>query len=347
MDEQTLFRTTHEDVEPLTAAQLEAGHAALLQQAIHGNRRFHVSEKRRVARRIGFASLAAGAAAAVLIGTSVIGPAGVMGGAEPAAAAVLQAAAVATIASSDPVVNVGEYLVVTSDSVGTASGGLKNGTTGDYQYRNQSTLYIPADRSDEWVGVYGKSTIEKTFGADSETVARDWFDSITAENGTAPDVLRAEGGDFYNDNDNDFDEAMFALLPRDPRMLLNRIYLVTLGTGPSADAEALVFIGDSLRTGLAPADLRAAFYKAAALIPGVTLTEGQATLDGRTGVAIGRFEPGWQSRQEIIIDPDTGLMIGEREISYATDADFPPGTVWRWTSIVTTVESSAPTGGLD
>ena len=213
--------------------------------------------------------------------------------------------------------------------------------------RNQSTLYIPADRSDEWVGVYGKSTIEKTFGADSETVARDWFDSITAENGTAPDVLRAEGGDFYNDNDNDFDEAMFALLPRDPRMLLNRIYLVTLGTGPSADAQALVFIGDSLRTGLVPADLRAAFYRAAALIPGVTLTEGQATLDGRTGVAIGRFEPGWQSRQEIIIDPDTGLMIGEREISYVTDADFPPGTVWRWTSIVTTVESSAPTGGSD
>ena len=38
-------------------------------------------------------------------------------------------------------------------------------------------------------------------------------------------------------------------------------------------------------------------------------------------------------------------MIGQREISYATDSDYPPGTVWRWKSIVTTVKSLAPVGG--
>jgi RNA polymerase sigma-70 factor (ECF subfamily) len=52
----------------------------------------------------------------------------------------------------------------------------------------------------------------------------------------------------------------------------------------------LTFIGDLLRTGLVPADLRASLYKAAALIPGVTITDTQATLDGRTGIATGRVE---------------------------------------------------------
>ena len=51
------------------------------------------------------------------------------------------------------------------------------------------------------------------------------------------------------------------------------------------------------------------------MIPGVTVTEGQANLDGRTGVAIGRLEEGpAKTRQELIIDPETGLLIGERSV---------------------------------
>ena len=47
-------------------------------------------------------------------------------------------------------------------------------------------------------------------------------------------------------------------------------------------------------------------------------------------------------KQTVIIDPNTGLMVGEREISYATDWDIPSGTVAKWTSVTTTLEDSAP-----
>ncbi|RAM38291.1 hypothetical protein DBZ45_04560 [Arthrobacter globiformis] len=51
-----------------------------------------------------------------------------------------------------------------------------------------------------------------------------------------------------------------------------------------------------------------------ALIPGVTASE-PANLDGKTGVAIGRTEPlGGGLGAEIIIDPNTGLVIRKGSI---------------------------------
>ena len=122
-----------------------------------------------------------------------------------------------------------------------------------------------------------------------------------------PELLRARNGAFYGSS-GWWIATDLSKLPRDPYRLLNSIYKQTVGQGQSVDGEALVFIADLLRTGVVPADLRAALYKAAAMIPGVTVTEGQANLDGRTGVAIGRLEEGpAKTRQELIIDPGTGL----------------------------------------
>ena len=76
-------------------------------------------------------------------------------------------------------------------------------------------------------------------------------------------------------------------LPRDPQALLNLIYERTKRIGKSRESEAFVTIADGLRTGIVPADPRAALYKAAALIPGVTVTDREATIDGRRGIALG------------------------------------------------------------
>jgi hypothetical protein len=73
----------------------------------------------------------------------------------------------------------------------------------------------------------------------------------------------------------------------------------------------------------ATAPTRAALFRAAALIPGVTLTEDSATLDGTTGVAIGRVEQKYGVRQDLIIDPVDGEMNGEREVA---TRDLPDGT---------------------
>lgn len=93
---------------------------------------------------------------------------------------------------------------------------------------------------------------------------------------------------------------------------------------------------------MVPADLRAALYKAAALIPGVTVTDEQATLDGRKGIAIGRVETASHRRQDIIIDPKTGLLIGEREVLTAPEGSMPAGTATTWTAIETTISGTAP-----
>jgi len=69
-----------------------------------------------------------------------------------------------------------------------------------------------------------------------------------------------------------------------------------------------------LRSGLVPADLRAALYRAAARIPGIKLIDSAANLDGRRGVAIGRVQAGGELRHDIVFDSAAGQLIGERDV---------------------------------
>jgi len=64
------------------------------------------------------------------------------------------------------------------------------------------------------------------------------------------------------------------------------------------------------------------------MIPGVVVTEDQATLNGRTRVSIGRLEPSSGLRQDIIIDSKTGELIGERSVIVdpKEGSPFPAGT---------------------
>jgi hypothetical protein len=93
-----------------------------------------------------------------------------------------------------------------------------------------------------------------------------------------------------------------------------------------------------------PGDLRAALFQTAALIPGVELFDDQANRNGQTGVAVGRYEAGWGTRQEIIFDPDTGLSIGEREVPVDEGSGQPVGDPIGWTAVVTEV---APASAVD
>ena len=105
--------------------------------------------------------------------------------------------------------------------------------------------------------------------------------------------------------------AFVAGLPRDPERLFDRLRNDTDGHGRDPDQEVLVYAADALRSGLLPADLRAAIYRALTRLPSLKITERAATLDGRTGTALGVTAAG--QRQEIVIDPETGVFIGERE----------------------------------
>ena len=130
---------------------------------------------------------------------------------------------------------------------------------------------------------------------------------------------------------NDPTYRLLQTLPTSPQTLLAMIYRVERGHGPSPDQEAFVTIGDLLRDTIAPPKVAAALYRAAALIPGVTLVPHATDAIGRPGVAVARIGPGVDGgiRDELIFSRTTLQLIGERTVIART------GTTTSATAIIT------------
>jgi hypothetical protein len=128
--------------------------------------------------------------------------------------------------------------------------------------------------------------------------------------------------------------SFLASLPRDPSQLYQRLLADAPDNG-RGNAELLVYAADALRTGLVPADLRAALYQTLTRLDGVDLVDQAVNLDGRVGTAIG-IDDG-QFRQDIIIDPTTGAFIGEREVLTGDYDGAPDGTTFNYTAVRTAV----------
>ena len=114
-------------------------------------------------------------------------------------------------------------------------------------------------------------------------------------------------------------------LPADPHTLLNMIYAATKGQGQSPDQAAFTTIGDMLREAIAPPDVSAALYRAAALIPGVRVIPHATDILGQSGIGV-QFArskspaPGVPYRETFdpngptwIFNPRTLLWIGEND----------------------------------
>lgn len=350
MDELTLVRSLRSEQDGPTPEALTAGRAALFQrigvEVDPGTTRRAEQPAKRKRTITGLAALGSGALIAGLVFSDVVGLAGWRGGADPAAAAVLEKAAVAAIAFEDTAVGPGEYLVVETTSVGVTSGQEETGPVVYYRIQDSSRLYVPADRDDEWVWIRGQVSLVDVLTPGGEGLVERYFAAMKKEWGDEPERLRAAGGHFYG-NTADSQWGAYDSMPRDPYRLLNHIYRMTLGAGPSRDGEALVFIADTLRQGTAPADLRAALFRAAAMIPGVTIIEDRAELDGRVGVAIGRYESENGLRTELVFDPASGQLIGEREIAVVgyPEEFVEAGDVYRSSTFRMSVTDRAPSGG--
>ncbi|MBB4906078.1 CU044_5270 family protein [Actinophytocola algeriensis] len=118
---------------------------------------------------------------------------------------------------------------------------------------------------------------------------------------------------------------------RDPRQLYDLLRRKPMPVAMSDASWVMNRVGATLTSGRAPADLRAALYRALALLPGLEVTERVANLDGHQGTALGLTEYG--VRHDLIIDPATGQYIGERTVHVSDDSDLPPGTIVSYTSV--------------
>jgi hypothetical protein len=115
-------------------------------------------------------------------------------------------------------------------------------------------------------------------------------------------------------------------LPTDPHALLSLIEAQMSGQQPPPQ-EAFITIGDLLSASIAPPRVSAALYRAAALIPGVTVVADATDAIGRHGVAVAMTVE--DVRYEWIFSSHTLRYLGERDIYVAKPRDLhiAPGTI--------------------
>lgn len=236
----------------------------------------------------------------------------------------LDTAADAQIRALDEPVPAGWYRYISTHSINT---GYSSGVAVLFGTRDER--WVPADPTGEWF-LLRTDTGERTRLLGTEEQVKEAGLDIRAN----PERLSGRCGAFYPGSGDLCTAAgnwqgptatFIADLPRDPRRLYDRLRADTKGHGQGPDQEVLVYVADALRSGLLPADLRAALYRALAYLPTLEITERTTTLDGYTGTALGITAAGEQ--REIVIDPATGTFIGERQ-RLAEDRDgIPAGTV--------------------
>ncbi|GIM96156.1 CU044_5270 family protein [Paractinoplanes toevensis] len=265
------------------------------------------------------------AAAAVAVLIAIAGAAVVQRRHHPPGAMVevahtLSLAADAQSQNPDAPVPAGRYRYIVTHSLSMAYGPASS-----YRFGMRFETWVPADPDGEWVQ-RRTDTGERTY-----LVGGPGPDDVRAE----PETWRGRCGDFFPqpgvdscDRPGNWQEPTASFvddLTRDPRRLFDQLRRETDGHGRDPDQEVLVYAADALRSGLLPADLRAALYRALALLPALTITERTTTLDGHTGTALGIVAAG--ERREIVIDPVTGAFIGERTRLTADRDGIPAGTV--------------------
>lgn len=126
-----------------------------------------------------------------------------------------------------------------------------------------------------------------------------------------------------------------ARLPRDPAKLRRAIEARSIPgvEGPPGEAETFVLIGDLLRESYLPAAVRSALLEAAAELPRVeSLGEVEDPL-GRPGIGVAFTDTRRAIRHELILDPRTSALLGERESTTRSRYDgftAPIGTTVGW-----------------
>jgi RNA polymerase sigma-70 factor (ECF subfamily) len=124
-----------------------------------------------------------------------------------------------------------------------------------------------------------------------------------------------------------FSAEQLSALAKDPPALAAAVRRQAATTDNPVDEESFVVVGDLLREAVAPADLRAALFKVAAGIQGVTLVGDTTDPTGRPGVSLAYTYNG--VRSELIFDRRSSLLLGERQtlVALVADIHFPVGTV--------------------
>lgn len=315
MDEIDRLKELRADLPPIRP---EARHAA---RASLGQRFEGPPPRRRRAgrRRLRFA-LAAVALAVVAAAAAVID---LGGGAdvEPASAAqaLREVSEVAAAQQPEPAPKPGQFFYIRSReayisamSIAPTCGGPKRCEVSFLAPRERETWTAPGGRSHFLV------VSEKGEFLTSEQ-RRAWF---------AAGMSAPEGAGRVEDETYDGTPILdTSKLPAEPAALRRLIEKreIPWVDGPKGEAETFVLIGDMLRNAYLPPDFRAELYAVAAELPKVELLGDVEDPTGRPGIGVAYTDN--FARHELIFDPDTSALLGEREVSVRPGLfDAPVGT---------------------
>jgi hypothetical protein len=224
------------------------------------------------------------------------------------------------------------------------------GTFGPHQHltEHRVRMWVPRRTDRDWLMVRELTGAQRWLSGSAEQAREDGFDlrdvapvgrfaarhgefdTSSSDDGFDPDG-HCVGGPMQRGSWKAPTPGFFARLPLDPQRLLEQLLEDNPGSwfGPF---EAAV---TALRTGLVPAPLRSALFKALTGLPAVTV--GRAVnLDGLDCLAL--VHDAGRTRTELMINPGDGQFAGERD-TLRGDSRFglPAGSVISTTAVGTAV----------
>ncbi|MFC4242678.1 CU044_5270 family protein [Gryllotalpicola reticulitermitis] len=328
MDELTLVRSMRSETR-IPEESFERGRASLA--GVMAAEAAPEMRRPRHRRRWGF-----GVAAAATLAIGAVVASGIGWGGHPQAASaapLLRQAAAAVQHDSDPIVGPGQYLEIIGDwyAAGTVADSGGRVITAMSTYTR--TLYVPADRSGVWVYQGSADTPVKYLGDAKANWKPEYNGKAWTETGPGG---RFSGGSML--------DLELADVPANSTAALAYLRKKFPGEAGGLSTDEMVWqeVTGALVTGLVPAAVRSTLYGALAELPGVTVADKSATIAGRTGTAITLADPNADQDDQLVIDPATGLLIGEQWIQVKAAPTFPAGSVAESVAITTRVTDRAP-----
>ncbi|KRC65994.1 hypothetical protein ASE12_15255 [Aeromicrobium sp. Root236] len=240
------------------------------------------------------------------------------------AAAVLEHAADVTIKASDPVVGPGQYLRISTVQEGWTYRGYfypegeapdkvtvdvgDDGRPQFFKVRSVDRTFIPYDHDQgTWV-----------FTQDSTIVQHMSSDHTPYDDGPSHEAWTSKGGatSKIREYSKYLDADWYASLPRDPDALLKELLKDAHHYAPIEHYVALEeAAAPVLTSGVAPADIRAALFRALAKEPKVRISDDAPVLDGRQTFAL---HIGYS---DLLFDKETAQYAGRQEIPDPADGE--------------------------
>ncbi len=281
--------------------------------------------RRRPAVRIG---LATGAVAAVAAGLLLVPQ--LLPGPPSAAAAELLGRAAEAAARSAPAPLPGPGDVVYTYGISTQV----NGSSGDLPVFRDNPEHVCHTLIERWTPVDGQDRPRGRNAAGiTEDSARDPGAPATADPLCLFDefTFEPEPGGEGTGGWQLPDRSFVATLPADARELYDRARRDAVAHGYADTDDGTLTLLSDLALSQSPEvrpDLRAALFRAIALVPGVDAAGTATTLLGDTGAVVARTDADGL-RRELVFDPGTGAFLGERQIVGASSVPgVPDGTVY-------------------